>query len=342
MGDGVTLTSEELKKLKVREGVDTVSLTDIEKTKYHITRNNDYISFNTKIQKLMEFLDSLTMLIFWKGDVKTCISGTKVHMLQTDLIDSTVKTLNSINYCSMFGSFSDANVLVRKFRDDLLLFLYIIETLNNRRYLTDDQINEIVGDGMDADKFLKVVEFSLNIAVDGCTKNDDDKSVDAWFDDSVHNLSKKQKRKLYFENYMIYLKTNVSVDEVIKKYNLENNWEDIRKKLNDYTHNNGRYYTQHNLMSINSPDIKNNFEEIISRLDFITAFFLVLLILIDPIMIGSTDYIDCLDCSLTPPEDSQYQIAPFVQEFIDEYINKLNPDLKLFLKNNNKYGMLID
>ena len=88
--------------------------------------------------------------------------------------------------------------------------------------------------------------------------------------------------------------------------------------------------------------IKSCCDEVISRLDFITAFFVVLLILIEPQMIQSIDYIDYMDCDLIPPENSQYIVAPGIQEFIEEYINQINPELKVFLRNNNKYGMLID
>ncbi len=318
------------------------SVSDLEQIKFCITKSDVYIKFKDKNYKLMEFFDSLSTLISISGHVTTCMSDTKIHFLQTDLIDSTVKTLNNIDHCCMFGSFSDANALIRKFRDDLVLFLYIIDVLNNRNCLSDEQIKELIGDGMDVDKFIKMVELTLNIEVSGCLKTDEDKCIDAWFDDNVYSLSNQQRRKLFFENYMTYLKNNVSINEVIKKYNLESEWESIRKKLNDYTHNNGRTFTRHNLIEIDSPDIMNCFNEIISRLEFIAAFFMILLIFIDPIMIGSTDYLDYLDCDLTPPDDSQYQIAPFVQDFIDEYINKLNPELKVFLKYNNKYGMLIN
>ena len=302
-------------------GLNRLVLSDLEQAKFSISESKAYFRFKKKIYKLMEFFDSLSTLITASGHVITCISSTKIHFLQTDLIDSTVKTLNNVEHCCIFGSFSDANALIRKFRDDLILFLYIVGVLKNRKCLSEEQVKEIVGDDMDVEKFTKIIELTLNIAIDGCTKNDEDKCVDAWFDDNVHSLSNQQRRKLSFENYMTYLKNNVFIDDVIKKYNLEKDWKNICKKLNDYTHNNGRTYTRHNLLSIDSPDIINCFDEIISRLEFITAFFMILLILIEPILIGSTNHIDYLDCNLTPQEDSQYQIASFVQDFIDEYIN---------------------
>jgi len=32
----------------------------------------------------------------------------------------------------------------------------------------------------------------------------------------------------------------------------------------------------------------------------------------------SSDYVDCLECGMTPEPDSQYWVAPFVQEFFDQ------------------------
>jgi hypothetical protein len=327
-------------------------LSEIEQNKQYISNDPHFIKLAMEIDKLMDFLDFLSSLIFETRHVKICISGEKSYMFQkTDHLDSTVKTLNSIKYCCMYGSFSDANVLVRKYRDDLIMFLYIVDVLENRKCLSDEQINEIIGDKMDEEKILKLIETAFINSVSGVGKSDDDKCVDAWFDDTIYNLSKKQGKKirklirdkLSFNNYMKCLRKNESINKVITEYNLGTNWKAIQDKLNDYTHNNGKVCTRHNLGSCQSSDIiKICCNEIIARLDFITAFFVVLIILVDPLMIQSTEYIDYLDCGLTPPENSQYTIALGIQEFIDEYINRINPELKVFLKNNNRYGMLIN
>ena len=66
------------------------------------------------------------------------------------------------------------------------------------------------------------------------------------------------------------------------------------------------------------------------------------MILIKPSLIMADVHIDYLDCGEEPPEGSQYWVAPFAQQYIDDYIVKLNPDLKAFLKYNNKYGMKIE
>ena len=41
----------------------------------------------------------------------------------------------------------------------------------------------------------------------------------------------------------------------------------------------------------------------------------------------SSDYVDCLECGMTPEADSQYWVAPFVQAMFDEVLNVRRPDV---------------
>jgi len=67
-------------------------------------------------------------------------------------------------------------------------------------------------------------------------------------------------------------------------------------------------------------------------IDYLLFFFLVILILIKPSIISSSDYVDTLDLGMPPIEDSQYFIVSFIQRFIDENINNIHPELKSFLQ----------
>lgn len=320
-----------------------MELFDLERNHIFITKDENFKQFTIKIDKLIEFIDFFSLLVFEAGHIITCISGNRTHMLQTEHLDSAAKTLNSIKHCCAFGSFSDANVLLRKYRDDLMMFLFILDVLDNRRWIGEEQLNDIIGEQMSEEKFMEMVEIALENAIFGHGITDPDRCVNAWFDNTVRNLPGRLRMQLSSEKYMSYLRNIESVNEVIVSYNLEANWRIIQDRLNDYTHNNGRIYTQHNLVQYQQTDvIKSCCNAVISKLDFITALFVVLLIIIKPNMIQSTDYLDYLHCGLTPPDDSQYLVAPGIRVFIDEYVNQINPELKVFLRNNNKYGMLID
>jgi len=62
--------------------------------------------------------------------------------------------------------------------------------------------------------------------------------------------------------------------------------------------------------------------------------FLFLLILCSPLSIMSTDYIDYLECGQTPPNDSQYWVAPFIEQFISEHSNLIDENCYKYLIEN--------
>jgi hypothetical protein len=46
----------------------------------------------------------------------------------------------------------------------------------------------------------------------------------------------------------------------------------------------------------------------------------------------SSDYLDPLECGIVPVPDSQYWVAPFVQEVFDNIIAKQRPDIAATIK----------
>ena len=48
---------------------------------------------------------------------------------------------------------------------------------------------------------------------------------------------------------------------------------------------------------------------------------------------ASSDYIDHLECGDTPPENSQYWVAPFIQEIFNDTLERLRPDIAAHIKN---------
>jgi len=88
--------------------------------------------------------------------------------------------------------------------------------------------------------------------------------------------------------------------------------------------------------------VETYLKEILTQTSCISSLFLVLLLMVQSSLISSSDLIDHLDANLEPPEGCQYEIAPFIQNFIDLNVVRLHPELKEFLKDNNVNGMKID
>jgi hypothetical protein len=99
---------------------------------HSIHSSDEYLRFEKDINEIIEFFELLSELIFENGYVMSYLSINGNFTLGTELLDSSIKTLKNAKYCCSNGSFSDANILIRKFRDDLTLFLYLLEIINTR------------------------------------------------------------------------------------------------------------------------------------------------------------------------------------------------------------------
>ncbi len=296
----------------------------------------EYKSFAEEIDYLIDFFKSFAELIFYNGRIISFLSEEKIHYLDTSLIDSATQTLRSIKLCCSIGSFSDANTLTRKLRDDLIQYVYILDVINRRNpFIEEDLKNLKTGNPEELADSFSNIRFNNEL-------NNDEKAVSAWLSNTVSKLSRPIKRKLEFENYMNMLKQNSNIVKILEQYNLKEYWEILRKRLNDYVHNNGRTYSVQNNTRFNNPNTKVQLKNVNIRTSYISSFFVVALSMIDSSMFLSSDYMDHLNCDMEPPEKAEYFIARFIQDFIDVKISKLHPELKQYLKDNNNYNMNIE
>ncbi|MCA0347865.1 MAG: hypothetical protein LCH35_01245 [Bacteroidetes bacterium] len=277
-----------------------------------ILDSEEFKKFNIEFQQNSGFLDNLSKLIAISGRIIMFISNKGFYTINTALLENSIHTLESIKMCSSLGNFADANTLIRKLRDDLLLYVFIISNTNKRRFTSNSNLTE------------------------------DEKAVEAWLNNTVKELDNKTKKKLSYENYMKYLKQDPNIEKILKSYQLENYWSYLTTKLNDYVHNNGLQFTLHNVIKSNITHININLINVNIRTSFIITFFLILILMTESSLLSSGDAIDYLEEDLEIPEGCQYEIAPFIQKYIDEKVIKIHPELKQFLKDNNSHGMTIE
>lgn len=289
--------------------------------------------FEGEIDYLIDFFESFENLISYNGRLIPFFTDSKPFFLNAHLIGSSAQTLKSIKLCCSIGSFSDANTLIRKLRDDLIQHVYILSIIRSRKPFIEEDLENI--EFGNSEEF---VESISNIRLNK-TITDDEKAVSAWFSNEVSGLKRPIKKKLEFANYMETLEKNPNISQILQGYDLQEYWERLRRKLNDYVHNNGVTFASQNMIRHNSRDLDIHLKNVNIRTSYISTVFFVSLLMIDSSLISSTDYIDYLECDLTPPEDSQYFIASFIQDFIDKKVSGLHPELKQYLIDNNIHGM---
>ena len=123
---------------------------------------------------------------------------------------------------------------------------------------------------------------------------------------------------------------NYDIKKIINDNPSLNIWkEDLKKieKINKHCNSN---IHKLGLTKILPDIIKNSNERItIDDICFCIRFFITLLICYDSKEISSSDYLDYLEMDMKPPENSQYWVAPIIQNFID---NEYNSKEKAMLK----------
>jgi hypothetical protein len=299
----------------VRANVTRPTLTDMNLESHRerrIDEMEEFKTFSNEIDYLIKFFKNFSILISCSGRIITFFTNEQNFLFDTTLIVSSSQTLRSIKQCCSIGSFSDANTLIRKLRDDLIQYVYILTIINERNHRIHDSMT------------------------------DDEKAVSAWFSNSVSELEYSIIHKLEFENYMTTLKQNPKIKDILERYNLLNYWGKLRKRLNNYVHNNGENFSMHNSIETYDPNLKVHLKNINITTDYVSSFFIIVLLMVYSALISSGDYVDYMDFGLEPPKDCQYNVAKFVQDFIDLKINKLHPELKNYLKDNNIHGMKIE
>lgn len=231
-------------------------------------------------------------------------------------LDSTIRTLDSILRCCIYGAFSDANTLVRKYRDDLMQFMYNYH-LAEIKSLKEDYKN------------AEVNRFE---------------ALNKWLENELEDYENKKNyysAEKYKQYFMKVDETKEFLSECFDDFIIF--WNNINRLNNNFVHSNGEKYLKSNLCDYRSKDeVKYYLESTGECIVKITSISLCFLMLIDASLFQSSDFMDYIECGEIPPENSQYFITPVTQKYIDEYLYIISANAKEYIKKYNSCGMIID
>lgn len=268
-----------------------------EENKNTVLKDENVRQLLKTLTEIRDFLNELGDLTFGRDFLVIRITG----VIEGNVVlESATRTIESIRCCCMSGNFADAYTLVRKFRDDLFYYLYLL----------------VVADKSDLTKFVDLDKLSS-----------DEKNIWDW----THNKQKD----LHIGSVLKCIAFHPSAKKAIRIYGLKASFDKISYNLNNYVHSNGySFYNEPYSKLIVKGKIEEKCNELSEMTIYITITFLFLMILIRPLLIMSYDYIDYLDCGNTPPEGSQYWVAPFVSQFFKKYKKVLDENIINYLKEN--------
>lgn len=123
--------------------------------------------------------------------------------------------------------------------------------------------------------------------------------------------------------------------DIVIKYHLKGSFKTIGDTLNNYVHSNGcAYYNRKYSDYLFDGSLIDELKVLVNKARYMTVVFVVLLFLCSPISVMGEDYINYLDFNETPPENSQYWVAPFIEQFVKQNISLIDPNCLEYLREN--------
>lgn len=124
-----------------------------------------------------------------------------------------------------------------------------------------------------------------------------------------------------------YIRKSLRVDPITQLLFSDSRYARLRERCNDHTH----YNSFHNVL-LNDPEIclpnrDKALDDFAGDVRDVVILHAAFLFVVKQRYLASSDYIDSLDCGLTPEPGSQYWVAPFVQDLFDEIIVRYRPDV---------------
>lgn len=290
---------------------------------------------NEQLEELREIMQVLSDSIFSKPEVSRSKNGT--YILSCESVMSAMNTIQSIDYCCKRGFYADAFTLVRKYRDDLFQYLFLLKVVSSIRGMTDEELSEY--DITDVQSFMEMLAKEIEILDSGERKSEMDKAVEAWFFGTLIFDENEKDRKKYFgtSKYKSFIEnSNDQVSFMMKTY-FNDVWSNVNRILNNYVHANGYQYIVANYaMNIDGKQMLN---EVVTVMQNVTSIFLCVLAVIAPTKMQSADYIDALELGIEPEQGSECWVDPCVVEYMDKYCKPMHQGLLQYIEENNGYGM---
>lgn len=199
---------------------------------------------------------------------------------------------------------------------------------------TLDSIKDILTKGRINDSYalLRKYHDSIVINIYSNLYLNDNFSIENFVVEKINNWLHGKESLPEYRIMSDYIRKSGKLADINILLYKDNTYKEIRDRCNDHTH----YNFYHNLL-LNDDNlyIKNRFN-ILNQFskDLENLFILHLsyvFYLKDQYMMAS-DYVDSLDLGLVPEEDSQYFVAPFIQEIFDNVIKKNRIDLAVEIK----------
>jgi len=237
-----------------------------------------------------------------------------------------------IEYADFYKSLSESvmNWVTQGTRSILNLDTYVYSSIHG----TLESIHDILLNGRINDSYSLLRKFydSTIINIYSNLYLEDNFSLDNFYVRQIENWRDGIDKLPEYCKMSQYIRNSSKLKAITDLLQCDQTYKDIRERCNDHTHYN--YF--HNLMlndnQIYSQERIETLDNFSSDLEHIIIQHLTYIFSVHDHYMMSNDYVDCLVIGITPEEDSQYWVAPFVQEIFDKLIKTRRPDVAKQIK----------
>lgn len=152
-------------------------------------------------------------------------------------------------------------------------------------------------------------------------------SIENFIVEKIDNWVKGKDRLPEYRVMSSYIRASTKLTAINSLLFKDNRYKKVRDRCNDHTH----YNFFHNVLLNDKEIYLSNRVQVLDAFasDIRDVFILHLayVFFLNDHYMSSSDYVDALDCGMTPENGSQYWVASFVQEVFDGIIAKQRPDI---------------
>ena len=214
-------------------------------------------------------------------------------------------SIESISVVLELGHITDAKALLRNLFDETIVNLYFMAKLKKK----DEELIDLIASD---DFFIQGAQL--------------ERLYDVNLSDWLANDTTTFKRALRYDDMHKFLKREVRITGIVE-YLDSLECKKMREWLNDAVHLN--YYKaillNEGRLCIDD-ERKSAVDEFKHAFDQIVMFHVSCVFCLEPSYLMSSDYRDYEDCGMKPPEGCQYDVAPFIQSYLEKTVYKVIPD----------------
>ena len=157
-------------------------------------------------------------------------------------------------------------------------------------------------------------------------------SIDSLIVENINNWLQGKEKLPEYRVMSEYIKSSEVLKPINDVFGADKRYKHLRDRCNDHTHYN---FYHHAMLNDNKIHIGGRgwwLDRFYDDVRDIFVFHLGYIFFLNDHYLISSDYLDALECGVPPDENSQYWVAPFIQEVFDKIITPRRPEVTAVIK----------